>query len=116
MIPEGDDRTELFNSFLEHGADLSANIENDLESEQGSYLFHSVSEYLEDHLPDSAECYNIFLEHKRKIELKNLWNKMKRLSSPLYVLRYITGVEGEVLTAFVLNMVFIGLEILQNSN
>ncbi|TGO55227.1 hypothetical protein BCON_0095g00410 [Botryotinia convoluta] len=63
-------RTEIFRLLLDYGAELSVKIivrqeENGVTK---SYMYYSLSEHLENALPDSAECYNLLLEGMRANE------------------------------------------------
>ncbi|KAI9650418.1 hypothetical protein NHQ30_000432 [Ciborinia camelliae] len=105
-------RAEALKLLLNYGADPSAAV---LYREPGNKSPQRVSEYLKKSLPNSAECYNTFLEYKKKNKLRYFWSMMLKwkFDPPQVLLIWISGAETEILIAFVLNMIIIGLEILQ---
>ncbi|TGO07645.1 hypothetical protein BTUL_0257g00060 [Botrytis tulipae] len=106
-------RTEIFKLFLDHGADLSVKIVVRQE-EKGVTKSYSLSEYLEKALPDSAECYKLLLERMKEIESRNKRSEMPRWRfNLLRVLGHMSGAETEVFDLMFINVVTIGLEMLQ---
>ncbi|KAF7935387.1 uncharacterized protein EAE97_008294 [Botrytis byssoidea] len=109
-------RTEIFRLFLDHGADLSVKIivRQEEKGVTKSYMHYSLSEYLEKVPPDSAECYKLLLERMEEIESINKRSEMPRWRINLpRILGYMLGVETEVFDLIFVNVIIIGLEMLQ---